>query len=153
MRELGKERAEQRERPAGGAGELHRPRMGHDLKLAKDPVDELYLRGDTLFRLLQAAPGFWYRSRGRKHEVPGSAAGQRGHSSPAGAARRFGHLSFGSTIDILTNRGRPARTIELDKPIRSGGVSDGTKTIYIGLDHYEARGTVASVDITPSPTR
>jgi outer membrane protein assembly factor BamB len=121
---------------------------GNDLKLAKDPIDEMYLRGDTLFV---------YTNKHLVYAIDRSGGNTRYLAEPqvSGGVLRpplpngeYVIYPSGSTIDILTNRGRPARTIELDKPVRSGAVGDGTKNIYIGLDHYEGAGTVAKVDIS-----
>jgi len=120
----------------------------NDLKLTKDPVDELYLRGDTLFVYSKQHLVFGIDRAGGNTKYLAQPQVSGGILRPPVPHGDLVIYPSGSTIDILTNRGRPARTIELDKPIRSGGVSDGTKTIYIGLDHYEGAGTVASVDIT-----
>ncbi|MEA2712013.1 MAG: hypothetical protein QOF78_4614, partial [Phycisphaerales bacterium] len=119
----------------------------NDVDVAGDPARELHLTGDTLFvytrkHLVYAVD----RAGGNtKYLAEPMVSGGVLHA-PLPLAEYVIYPS-GSSIDVLTNRGRPARTIELDKPIRSGAVGEG-HTIYIGLDHYAGAGTVASIDIT-----
>jgi outer membrane protein assembly factor BamB len=120
----------------------------NDLKLGKDPVDELHLRGDTLYVYTKEHLVYGIDRAGGNTKYlaqPNISGGILRAPLPMG---EFVIYPSGSTIDVLTNRGRPARTIELDKSIRSGAVGDGKQTIYVGLDHYEGAGTVASIDIT-----
>jgi hypothetical protein len=120
----------------------------NNLRLDGDPIDEMHLRGDSLFVYTKGHLVYVVDRGGgatRYLAQPEVSGGILRAPLPLG---EFVIYPSGSTIDILTNRGRPARTIELDKPIRSGAVSDAKQTIYIGLDHYEGAGTVASIDIT-----
>src|SRR5207244_2774624 len=52
----------------------------------------------------------------------------------------------GSTLEVFNNRGRPIRTVELEKPTRSGAIGSG-HIVYIGLDHFGGTGVLASLDI------
>ena len=121
---------------------------GNDLKLGKDPIDQMHLRGDTLFVYTDKHLVYAIDRAGGNTRYLAEPQVSGGVLRPPLPNGQYVIYPSGSTIDILTNRGRPARTIELDKPVRSGAVGDGTKNIYIGLDHYEGAGTVAKVDIS-----
>ncbi len=118
----------------------------NDLKLAKDPIDELYLREDVLFA---------YTKSDLVYAIGRSNGELRYLADPehSGGVLRppllIGDLVLyptGSTIDILNNHGRPVKVVTLDKPIRSGAVNIG-ETVYIGLDHGGGYGVLASIDI------
>jgi outer membrane protein assembly factor BamB len=119
----------------------------NDLKLVKDPVEHLYLSDDTVF--VYTASHLVYaigRSGGdlkylAQPEVSGGIL-----KPPVIMGDRVVYPS-GSTVEVFNNRGRPIRTIELEKPVRSGGIGAGN-TLYIGLDHPGGRGVMASIDIT-----
>jgi outer membrane protein assembly factor BamB len=119
----------------------------NDLQLDGDPVDELHLTADTLFVYTKAHLVYAVDRAGGNTKYlaqPNVSGGILRAPLPLGQ-----HVVYpsGSTIDILTNRGRPGRTIELEKPIRSGAVGEG-QHIYLGLDHYEGAGTAAKIDVT-----
>ena len=121
----------------------------NDLKLGDDPVDELHLRGDTLFVYTKSHLVYAIDRAGGNSRYLAQPNVSGGILRPPLPMGEWVIYPSGSTIDVLTNRGRPARTIELDKPVRSGAAAglDG-RTIYIGLDHYEGAGTVAKIDVT-----
>jgi outer membrane protein assembly factor BamB len=119
----------------------------NDLHLRKERVDELHLRGDTLFVYTDNHLVYGVDRAGGNTKYLAQPQVSGGILRPPLPVGEWVVYPSGSTIDILTNRGRPARTIELEKPIRSGAVGDATK-IYIGLDHYEGAGTVAKIDIS-----
>jgi len=119
----------------------------NDLKLTnKDTVDQIHLREDTVFvyttNHLVYAIG---RSGGdlKYLAVPEISGGVL--RAPLLLGERVVY-PCGSTIDVFTNRGRRIRTIELEKPTRSGAIGTG-HTMYIGLDHFGGTGVMASIDI------
>jgi hypothetical protein len=120
----------------------------NDLKVGKDPVEELYLRGDSLFVYTNEHLVYVVDRAGGSTRYLAQPSVSGGILRPPLPIGQWVAYPSGSTIDILTNRGRAARTIELDKPVRSGAVGDDRQTVYVGLDHYGGAGTVASVDIT-----
>jgi outer membrane protein assembly factor BamB len=112
-----------------------------------DAVRQLHVREDTLFlytnKHLVYAIG---RSGGDlKYSVQPPVSG--GVLRPPCVLGQTVIYPTGSTLEVYNHVGRPLRTIELDKPIRSGAVGTGN-TVYIGLDHTGGTGVVASVDIT-----
>jgi outer membrane protein assembly factor BamB len=118
----------------------------NDLRLDKDTLDELHLSDDTVFAYtkkdLVYAIG---RSGGElqylaQPEVSGGVL-----RAPLVLGERVIY-PCGSTIDIFNNHGRPIRTLELDKPTRSGAIGTGN-TVYIGLDHTGGTGVLASINI------
>lgn len=119
----------------------------NNLELRNERIDELHLRGDTLFAYTQDHLVYGIDRAGGNTKYLAQPQVSGGILRPPVPIAEWVVYPSGSTIDILTNRGRPARTIELDKPIRSGAVGE-RQHIYLGLDHYEGAGTVAKIDIT-----
>lgn len=120
---------------------------GNDLELKRERVADLHLRGDTLYVYTNNHLVYGIDRAGGNTKYlaePQISGGILRAPVPLG---QWVVYPSGSTIDILTDRGRPARTIALEKPIRSGAVGDG-QHIYLGLDHYEGAGTVAKIDIS-----
>ena len=117
------------------------------LDLEKDRVDELHLRGDTLFVYTNDHLVYGVDRNGGNTKYLAQPQVTGGILRPPLPVGDYVVYPSGSTIDILTNSGRPARRIELEKPIRSGAVGDGPH-VYVGLDHYGGAGTVAKIDIT-----
>ena len=119
----------------------------NDLKLGRDPAEDIHLAGDTVFVYTRGHDVYAIDRAGgatKYAATPNVSGGILRAPLPLGD---YVVYPSGSTIDVLTSRGRPARTIELEKPIRSGAAGDGT-IIYVGLGHYEGTGVVAKVDIS-----
>lgn len=119
----------------------------NDIKVGNDPAAEIHLSEDTVFLYtrnhLVYAIG---RSGGDLKYVAEPHISGGVLRSPLVLGERVIYAS-GSTMDVFSNRGKSLRTLELDKPIRSGAVGSGN-TVYIGLDHTGGTGVVASIDIT-----
>jgi hypothetical protein len=119
----------------------------NDLKLGKDSVDKLYLRENTVYV---------YTANHQVYAIGRSGGDLKYLATPevsGGVLRQPLELSevvvypSGSTIDVFNERGRRLRTIELEKPVRSGASGVGN-TIYVGLDHTGGAGVMASIDIS-----
>jgi outer membrane protein assembly factor BamB len=120
----------------------------NDLKLAKDPLVELHLVGDTLYAYTTSHLVYAIDRAGGNTKYlaePNVSGGVLRAPNRIGAYTVF---PSGSTIDLLNDRGRPARTIELEKPIRSAVAVGEGNILYVGLDHYEGAGTAAKIDIS-----
>jgi outer membrane protein assembly factor BamB len=119
----------------------------NDLKLGKDPAAELHLRDATLFLYTAGNQVFALSSSGGELKYESAPDVSGGVLRPPLLLGELVIYPCGSTIIVCNNRGRPVRTIELEKPTRSGAIGQGT-TIYLGLDHIGGTGVMASVDIT-----
>ena len=120
----------------------------NNLKVDKnDPITELHVRQDTLFAYTKGHLVYGVDRIGGNTKYLAQPVITGGTLRPPLLLGQHVVYPSGSSLDILTDRGRPARTIELDKPIRSGAVGEGN-FIYLGLDHYAGTGTVAKIDIT-----
>jgi hypothetical protein len=116
------------------------------LRLHRENVQELHLRDETLFV---------YSSTERVYAISRSAGDLRYLASPtiSGGVLRPPVLMgdqviypSGSTIEVYNLRGRPLKTVVLEKSVRSGAVAAGDR-LYIGLDHTGGTGTLASLDL------
>jgi outer membrane protein assembly factor BamB len=118
-----------------------------DLKLGKNQITNLYLSEDTVFAYSR---DFLIYGVGRS----GGELKYMAEPNVSGGVLRaplvLGEhivVPSGSTIDILNSRGRVQRTIELEKPTRSGATGTGS-IIYIGLDHTGGTGVMAQIDVS-----
>ena len=120
----------------------------NDLKLAKDPIAELHLVGDTLYVYTNSHLVYAIDRQGGNTKYLAQPNVSGGILRAPGRIGAYTVFPSGSTIDILNDRGRPARTIELAKPIRSSVAVGEGNILYVGLDHYEGAGTAAKIDIS-----
>ena len=116
------------------------------LDLAKDPIEELHLRADTLFVYTKHHAAYALSRAGGDLKYVAEPDVSGGVLRPPLVIGEHVIYPCGSTIDIFDNRGHLRRTVELDKSIRSGA-SGTNNIIYIGLDHSGGTGVVASLDL------
>jgi outer membrane protein assembly factor BamB len=116
------------------------------LKMGKDHVDSLYLRDDTLFVYSTSQHVYALSRSGGDLRYLATPQISGGTLRPPLVIGDYVLYPSGSTLEVFNNRGRPVKTVELEKPTRSGAVASGL-TVYIGLDHTGGTGVLASVNI------
>jgi outer membrane protein assembly factor BamB len=119
------------------------------LRLGKDQVRALHLRGDTLFVYSEANHVYAVGRSGGDLQYMATPAISGGTLRPPLVLGERIIYPSGSTIEVFNTRGRPVKTIELEKPTRSGAIGSGV-TIYFGLDHAEGMGVLASINLDRS---
>jgi len=118
-----------------------------DLKTKGDNLDELHLLGDTLFIYTKKDEVWAVDRAGGEIRYVAQPDVSGGTLRPPVQMGQYVVYPCGSTIEVFNNRGRALRTLELDKPTRSGAVASGNN-LYIGLDHTGGTGVMASLNIT-----
>jgi outer membrane protein assembly factor BamB len=116
------------------------------LRLGKDNVAQMHLVGETLFV---------YTGAQRVYAVSRSGGDLRYLATPTisgGTLRapvmlgQYVVYPSGSTLEVFNDRGRPVKTVEFEKPTRSGAITSAN-TVYLGMDHPGGTGVLASVNV------
>jgi outer membrane protein assembly factor BamB len=120
------------------------------LKLnAKDSVDRMYLRENTLYVYTAANEVYALGRTGGDLKYIATPAVSGGLLRPPLELDDKVIYPSGSTIDVFNNRGRQLRTIELTKSVRSSATGIGN-IMYIALDHAAGTGVMAQIDVAKS---
>jgi outer membrane protein assembly factor BamB len=118
-----------------------------DLNTHGDPLDELHLREKNLFIYTKNDKVWALNRAGGEIAYVAEPQISGGVLRPPLILGKYVVYPCGSTLEVFTDRGRPARTLDLDKSTRSPAAGTGN-TIYIGLDHTSGTGVMAQIDIT-----
>jgi outer membrane protein assembly factor BamB len=118
----------------------------NSLKLGKDSVGEMYLRDDTLFVYSAGQRVYAISRTGGDLRYIASPEISGGKLRPPLVIGDYVLYPSGSTLEVFNSRGRQVKTVEFDKPTRSGAIAAGL-TVYLGLDHTGGTGVLASVNI------
>lgn len=118
----------------------------NDLKLNADPADELHLRGDILFVYSRSDVVYAVGRTGGELRYASDVKTSGGTLRPPVLIGSRVVYPSGSTIEVYNDRGRPVRSIELDRPTRSG-IAGNSNIVFIGLDHTGGLGVLSRLDL------